>query len=294
MKEISVVAGPASYDLAKLLANKLGLPLYTFELKTFPDGESKLTLRDPLPTEDILLIQSTYPPVDTHWIQLFFMLDYLSDKKVTLIVPYFGYARQDREFLKGEIVSLKVMAKLLSHFNLEKMLTLDFHNEKALNYFNFPVFNLSTTQLLADYARKNFELENSLCASPDLGGSIRVKKFSESLNLPSLSLEKYRDRITGEVTIKDLDLDLSGKNIIIIDDIVSTGSSIMKATNFFKKRGAKKVYALVTHALLVERALENLKNSGLDDIVATNTIPNPIAKMDVSDIIVEFIRKWKK
>ncbi|GBC75707.1 Ribose-phosphate pyrophosphokinase [archaeon HR06] len=243
MKDISIVAGPASYELSKLLANKLDLPLYTFELKTFPDGESKLTLRDSLPTKEILLIQSTYPPVDTHWMQLFFMLDYLSDKKITLIVPYFGYARQDKEFLKGEVVSLKVIANLLSHFNLEKILTLDFHNEKALNYFKLPVFNLSTTQLLADYARKNFELENSLCASPDLGGSIRVKNFSDLLNLPNLILEKYRDRVTGEVTIKDLNLDLSGKNIIIIDDIISTGSSLLKATKFFKERGARRVYA---------------------------------------------------
>ncbi len=294
MKEITVVGGPASLNLAKRIAKKLNLPYKSFSLKIFPDGESKVRLEEVPNTKGVILVQSTYPPVDRHWMQLFFMLSFLTEKAydIILVVPYFGYSRQDKEFLKGEAISLKVIADLLSNFWIKEMITLDFHNPKALSYFKFPAYNLSTVPLLAEYAKKNFQLIDSLCVSPDLGGSSRVKEFSKILEIPYLSLEKSRDKITGEISLKDAEIQVSNKTIFIVDDIISTGKSIVKATKFLKERGASKVYALISH-IISSNALKIIKESDIDELIGTNTIPNRISKVDVSEIVSSYIeKKW--
>jgi len=284
----TVIGGTASQELAKRLAKRLKARYLSSELKIFPDGECKITVYGK-PKGRIIVVQSTYPPVDSNLIQVLALISKAREysSKIIAVIPYFGYARQDREFLPGEVVTMKVIAKLFKAVGTSRIVVIDMHSKIALKHFRIPVENVSAVPELAKYFRK---LKNPLVVSPDFGGVTRAKEFAELLNASYTALVKRRDRRTGRVEIRSSNMkNVSGRDIIIVDDMISTGGSIIKAVEFLKKQNCGRVFVACTHALLINDAEKKIKRAGVSKIISTNTIPTKTAVVDSSEIIVKAI-----
>jgi len=289
--KFTVVGGNASKDLAKRIARRLKAKYVDVDTRTFPDGESKITFRHNLKKSVVLVVQSTYPPVDTNLLQILSIISEVKkiSSKIYAIMPYMGYARQDRQFLNGEIVTMSVVAKMLQAAGAKKAITVDIHSKTALRHFKIPTENVSAIPELAKYLKK-LKLKNPIVVSPDTGGSLRAKKFADILKSDFITLKKSRNRKTGKVSIQSTKADVKGKDLIIVDDIISTGSSVVKATKFLKKQKCKRVFVVCTHGLLVGDAEKNIKKAGVTQIISTNTIPRSISKVDVSGVIAQAVQ----
>ncbi len=287
----TVIGGNASKDLAKRIARRLKAKYVDVDTRTFPDGESKITFRHNLKKSVVLIVQSTYPPVDTNLLQILSIISEVKkiSSKIYAIMPYMGYARQDRQFLNGEIATMSVVAKMLQAAGAKKIIAVDIHSKTALRHFKIPTENVSAIPELAKYLKK-LKLKNPIVVSPDTGGSLRAKKFADILKSDFITLKKSRNRKTGKVSIQSTKADVSGKDLIIVDDIISTGDSIVKATQFLKKQKCKRVFVVCTHGLLVGDAEKNIKKAGVTQIISTNTIPRSISKVDVSGVIAQAVQ----
>jgi len=286
MVKFTVIGGNASSDLAKRIARRLKAPYIKTGKKVFPDGESKITI-DQIPKKSIVIVvQSTYPPVDTNLLELLSIVSKVQkvSSKVYAVIPYMGYARQDREFLGGEIITIGVVGKLLKAAGVKKILTVDIHSKLALKELKIPSENVSAMEVLVKHFKK-INMKNPLVVSPDLGGQERAKKFANILKTDFIALKKHRDRKTGKVEILTRKVDVKNRDLILVDDMISTGGSIVKATKFLKKHKCKRVFVACTHALLVNNAAKDIKNSGVYQIISTNTIPGNSSKVDVSKVI---------
>ena len=291
MVKFTVIGGGASKDLAKRLARKLKAVYIETETKIFPDGESKITLRKIPKKSVILVVQSTYPPVDTNLLQALSIISQVRkiSSRTFAIIPYIGYARQDKQFLSGEVITMSVVAKMLQSAGAKKVIVVDIHSNTALNHFNIPTENVSAIPELANYFKK-LNLKNPLVVSPDMGGSSRSKKFASLLKTDFIVLKKHRDRKTGRVSIQTAKMDVQGKDLILVDDIISTGSSIIKAAQFLKKQKCKRVFVACTHGLLVDGAEKKIRKAGVSRIISTNTIPGNTSKVDVSGILAKSVQ----
>ena len=289
--KFTVVGGNASKDLAKRIARRLKAKYVDADTRTFPDGESKITFRHNLKKSVVLVVQSTYPPVDTNLLQILSIISEAKkiSSKIYAIMPYMGYARQDRQFLNGEIVTMSVVAKMLQAAGAKKAIAVDIHSKTALRHFKIPTENVSAIPELAKYLKK-LKLKNPIVVSPDTGGSLRAKKFADILKSDFITLKKSRNRKTGKVSIRSTKADVNGKDLIIVDDIISTGGSVVKATQFLKKQKCKRVFVVCTHGLLVGDAEKNIKKAGVTQIISTNTIPRSISKVDVSGVIAQAVQ----
>ena len=289
--KFTVIGGNASKDLAKRIARRLKAKYVDVDTRTFPDGESKITFRHNLKKSVVLVVQSTYPPVDTNLLQILSIISEVKkiSSKIYAIMPYMGYARQDRQFLNGEIATMSVVAKMLQAAGAKKAITVDIHSKTALRHFKIPTENVSAIPELAKYLKK-LKLKNPIVVSPDTGGSLRAKKFADILKSDFITLKKSRNRKTGKVSIQSTKADVNGKDLIIVDDIISTGGSIVKATQFLKKQKCKRVFVVCTHGLLVGDAEKNIKKAGVTQIISTNTIPRSISKVDVSGVIAQAVQ----
>jgi len=289
--KFTVIGGGASKDLAKRLARKLKAVYIQTETKIFPDGESKVTLGKIPKKSVILVVQSTYPPVDTNLLQALSIISQVRkiSSKTFAIIPYMGYARQDKQFLSGEVITMSVVAKMLQSVGAKKVIVVDIHSNTALNHFNIPTENVSAIPELANYFKK-LNLKNPLVVSPDMGGSSRSKKFASLLKTDFIVLKKHRDKKTGSVSIQTAKMDVQGKDLILVDDIISTGSSIIKAAQFLKKQKCKRVFVACTHGLLVDGAEKKIRKAGVSRIISTNTIPGNTSKVDVSGILAKSVQ----
>ena len=292
MDEWIIIPGPASKELATNVAMKIGGRIVEVECTTFPDGESRLSLSDNVGNQPVILIQSTYPPVDRHILQTFFLAHKLSEEgaEVHAVIPYLAYSRQDKEFLQGEVVSIRVLARLFRSVGIKRLLTVDIHSLEGLSNFSIPAYSVSAIPFIADYIRKNVSLSDLIAVSPDFGGSSRVEAFSKILGVEHLVFEKKRDLLTGDVSIKDMKLNLDGKDAIILDDIISTGGSVQRAAIQLKNAGVKRITVACTHPILVDKALDKMREAGVDEVIGTNTIPSKVSKVDVSPAIVEHFK----
>ena len=291
MVKFTVIGGGASKDLAKRLARRLKAVYIETETKIFPDGESKITLQKIPKKSVILVVQSTYPPVDTNLLQVLSIISQVRkiSSRTFAIIPYMGYARQDKQFLSGEVITMSVVAKMLQSAGAKKVIVVDIHSNTALNHFNIPTENVSAVPELVKYFKK-LNLKNPLVVSPDAGGSSRSKKFASLLKSDFIVLKKHRDRKTGRVSIHTTKVDVQGKDLIIVDDMISTGGSVIKAAQFLKKQKCKRVFVACTHGLLVEGAEKKIRKAGVSRIISTNTIPGNTSKVDVSGILAKSVQ----
>ena len=221
---ISLIAGNSSKDLARKISKKLKANLVKSEVKIFPDGESKITLKGKLSKSKTIVVQSIYPPVDSNLIQALSLISKAKEysTEVIVVVPYLGYARQDREFLPGEIATMKVLGQLFKGAGASKIIVVDIHSKIGLKHFKIKSENLSAIPDLARYFKK-INLKNPLVVSPDQGGKERAKEFADKFGSDFIALKKQRDRKTGKVQIKTGGLDeVIGRDLILVDDMSST------------------------------------------------------------------------
>ena len=291
MSELSVVSGKSSENLAKELSKKIKANFVKSEIRVFPDGESKITLIGKLSKKKSIVVQSIYPPVDTNLVQALSLITKAKENssEVIAVIPYMGYARQDREFLPGEIVTMNVLGKLFKSAGASKIIIVDIHSLIGLKYFSIKTKNVTAIPDLAEYFKK-LSLKNPLVVSPDQGGKERAKEFAKELNSDYIALEKTRDKKTGKVKIKTGNLaEVKNRDLILVDDMISTGGSIIKATQFLKKQKCKRIYVACTHALLMNDAENKIKKAGVTSIISTNTIPGKTSKVDISKTIAKAI-----
>ena len=288
-----VIAGPASEQLAFNIAKRLNIKFIKPELRIFADGESKIKLES-VENKQCIIIQSLYPPIDRHIIQLLMMIQKCRrDKalKTIVVIPYMAYARQDKAFLEGEVISISILAEIIECFGVSRVITVDIHSQSSLSYFGNIIKNISAIPVLAEYALQNVFLNNVLIISPDFGGLKRAQKFGEIIQREVTFLKKTRDRLTGMVYIEDvLDFKVKDKDIILVDDMISTGNSIIKACEVLRKNGAERIFVICSHALLLDKALDKIIQAGATEIISTNSIPNSCSKVDLSKIISEVIK----
>ena len=289
--KFAVIAGSASKDLGKRIAKRLKAPYVEAKTRVFPDGESKITFGHIPKNSIVLVVQSTYPPVDTNLLQALSIISQVRNvsSKIYAIIPYMGYARQDRQFLSGEVVTMSIIAKMIQAAGAKKIVVVDIHSKIALNHFKIPKENISAIPELAKYF-KRMKLIDALVVSPDMGGALRAKRFASLINTDFIALKKSRNRKTGKVVIQSSKVDVRGKDLILVDDIISTGGSIVKATQFLKKQKCKRVFVACTHGLFVGDAEKRIKKTGVSRIISTNTIPRNTSKVDVSGVIADSIR----
>jgi ribose-phosphate pyrophosphokinase len=305
----AVIAGPSSVGLATNISKAMGLSMICPELTVFSDGESKIRIKEKLENKTCIIIQSLCPPLtDRHIVQTLMILKKCIDnsaKNIIVVVPYMAYARQDRAFLNGEVITIELMAKLYKTFGTRLMVTVDIHSLRALTYFKrkMDTINISAVPLLAHYANAKLRMskDDSITVSPDEGGFKRAKSFALGLYNNIICMKKIRDRKTGEVfvdytTSNDRDR-VRGRDVVLIDDIISTGSTIIKAADILKSDGCRDIFAMCTHALITEESSERIKAAGVSRIVTTNSIPKAtgtgsfVEAIDLSPILAPAISK---
>ena len=295
MKDCFVISNPNSERLAKKIAKKIDAEYLKTTLKVFPDGESKLGISKYVNGGTIIVVSSTSPPVDSNLVITLSLISKSSEMSpnVIAVVPYMGYAKQDKEFLKGEIITISVIAKLFKASGAKQLIVVDFHSPDALSFFKMPTKNLSGISLFAEYFKK-CKVRKPLVVSPDMYWKYNAEKFAESINTTAIALNKQRDRKTGKLVIKTPFPKFSkGHDLIIFDDMVSSGGSILKTIQFLKKENFRKIYVVCTHPVFVGDSKRRIKDAGVAEIIGTNSIEGEFSKVDLSGIISKAIQDWR-
>lgn len=274
--EIKVITGNANKELAEKIAKELGTKLTECEVTKFSDGEINVNIKETVRGVDVYIIQSTCTPVNNSIMELLILIDAVkraSAGRINAVVPYYGYARQDRKTRAREPITAKLIADLLTTAGADRVVTMDLHAGQIQGYFDIPVDHLTAMPMLADYF-KDIIKEDTIVVSPDLGGVTRARKFANLLDLPIAIIEKRRPK-ANVAKVMNIIGDIEGKNVILVDDIVDTAGTITQAAAVLKTFGAKKVYACATHGVLSGPALERIHDSQLEKFVITDTIPLP-------------------
>ena len=286
---MKIIPGPSSTKLGNSIAEILGIETVRIAHKKFPDGESYVRFEGEVAGEEIAIVQTTGPPQDTNLIQLFILADAAKDlgaKRVIAVVPYLAYARQDKRFLPGEAISIQTIGKLLKASGIDELLTVNVHQEKILEKFEIPARNVSAIGLLANYF-KSRGLEGAFALAPDKGASEFAMEASEILGGGYGWLHKERDRYTGEVKTEEKTLEVSGKDAIIFDDIISTGGTTANAVKILKKQGARRIFAACVHPLMIGNAKERILQSGAEEIVGTDSVPSDVTVVSLAPLLAK-------
>ncbi|HEX7041775.1 MAG TPA: ribose-phosphate pyrophosphokinase [Patescibacteria group bacterium] len=282
---MKLFSGSANKLLTEEIAKSLNLPLSLIDVHIFPDGERRIRIHDKVTDKKAIVVQSASTPVDTNYMELFFIVDALKRakaKEIIAIVPYFGYQRQDHLFRNGEAVSLEVVVNLLEHVGVNKLVSIDMHSKKIPSLFHIPVAHLSAVSIFAEeIKRQKWDNPSTVIISPDKGGLGRVKKLSEFLNnLSFFAVEKKRDKASGRVSMKNINQKFlkDKKRAIIIDDMISSGGTLLSLSSILKEKGIKEIYVFATHAVFSEDAPIKLQRSNLKKIYTTDSVSIPKEK----------------
>ena len=290
---MKIVPGPASKQLGEKIAELLNLETVPLAFKRHPDGESYVRLEGDVENEEVAIVQTTSPPQDTRLMQLALIADAAKRhgaKKITAVVPYLAYARQDRVFLKGEAVSVEAVARMLRAAGVDSLITVNVHKAKVLAKFPFPAKTVSAIPLLAEYFKKK-GFEGAFSLAPDKGAVWLAEEAKQVLGGEYGYLEKHRDRYTGQVSIKKKGLNVHRKTVIIFDDIISTGGTIIAAAKVLKEQGADKVYAACVHPLLIENAEKRILEAGVEEVVGTDSVPSSASKVSLAPLLSRELAK---
>lgn len=279
---MKIFAGSASGKLGESIASLLRLNLGGVEHHMFPDGEQRVMLKEPVVDEDVVIIQSTGMPTDKHYVELFLLLDAAKRngaKSVTAVIPYLGYSRQDHVFRDGEARSLEVMINLIEVSGATRMIGFDFHSIKIPELFTIPVTQLSALPLFASEIKQLGFIDNdTVLVSPDMGGLRRLGQLSDMLGgMAQTSIEKDRDLKTGDIEASGVHGTIK-KRCLIVDDMISSGRTIVQAAEILFKNGAEEIYVFATHPVFSEDAPKILQDSVVRKVFVTNTIAVPEGK----------------
>ena len=289
-RELTLISGNANRPLAREISNALGIELCETSVDRFSDGEIRVRILDTVRGADVFVIQPTCPPVNENLMELLIIIDALrraSARKVIAVVPYYGYARQDRKETGRVPISARLVANLIETAGADRVLTMDLHAGQIQGFFNVPVDNLRSDPIFAPYYRRAMgQSSDTVIAAPDVGGTVRARMLAEQLDLPLAVLEKRRSPDGKEIKVLRVIGDVKNKRVVIVDDICSSGETLVRAAQTVLDHGATEVYAYCTHGVFSGRAIESLEASPLKRVVVTNTICHERAeKSEIVDYI---------
>jgi ribose-phosphate pyrophosphokinase len=270
---MKIFSGSSNPELSRQISEYLGFELSKIELKRFKDGEISVKLRENVRAHDVFIIQSTSNPADEHIMELLLIIDAAlraSARRITAVIPYFGYARQDRKVEPRVPISAKVVANIIQATGTSRVLTIDLHADQIQGFFDIPVDNLFATPITIDYIQR-LNLENIVVVSPDSGGAARARFIAHKLNAGLAIIDKRRPA-PNVAEVQHVVGEVKGKTCIIVDDMVDTGGSISEACRAIQKNGANDVYCLFTHPLLTDNAIKKMSSAGFKEMICTNTI----------------------
>ena len=281
---MKIVGGPASQLLASRTARALGTEPVLCEFNRFPDGELYLRIADEIKNESVILIQST--PTDSDLVSLLQLIDACNEaKELNVVIPYMGYSRQDKRFKPGEPISARAVARCI---NADRVFTVNIHEKSVLGYFPCPAKNLDAAKLLGEYIA-GFGLENPILVAPDEGAEGLVKKVSSGLGFDYDHLQKTR--LSGDtVTIKTKNIDVTGRHVVLVDDMIATGGTMTESIKMLKDQGAVDVYLACVHPVLARNAVLRLFNAGVKDIIATDTLEKAESILSVAPLIADALK----
>ena len=303
MPDIKLFAGNATPELAKRIAKHLYTSLGDATVGRFSDGEIQVQINENVRGADVFIIQSTCAPTNDNLMELVVMVDALrraSAGRITAVIPYFGYARQDRRVRSARVpITAKVVADFLSSVGVDRVLTCDLHAEQIQGFFDVPVDNVFGSPVLIEDIQKQNALNNPMVVSPDIGGVVRARAIAKLLNDADMAIIDKRRPKANVSQVMHIIGDVSGRDCILVDDMIDTGGTLVKAAEALKERGATKVVAYATHAVLSGTAAKNLANPALDEVVVTDTIPlsdeikalNKVRALTLSSMLAEAIRR---
>jgi len=298
MNTMSLFAGNSNPVLAQKVADYLSKPLGNAKLNRFSDGEIQVEIKENVRRQEVFVIQSTCNPVNENLVELLLMIDALkrsSASHITAVIPYFGYARQDKKVAPRVPISAKLVADLLTNTGVNRVITLDLHAGQIQGFFNIPVDNLYAAPVIIDYIKSNFSGDLTV-VSPDAGGVERARAFAKRLNATLAIVDKRRSA-PNQAKAMAIIGDVEDKVVIILDDMVDTAGTLTEAASIIKAKGAKSVHACCTHAVLSGPAVERIKQSSLETLMVTDTIPlteralecSKIKQLSISKIVGEAI-----
>ncbi|HDO20546.1 MAG TPA: ribose-phosphate diphosphokinase [Candidatus Bathyarchaeota archaeon] len=291
---LKVISGPGSNALGKRLSEALLCSHVPIEWKLFPDGESYVRLKGKIKGEKVVLVQSTSPPQDKRLMELFFLLRLIEEygaANIFLVVPYLAYMRQDKKFLSGEVVSARIVAELISNFNIDSLILINVHSELVPKYFKCKVFEVSAFPLLGDFL-SNYDLQEPFILAPDAKALKFAEEVASKLNAEYDFLEKHRDLVSGKVKTLKKKLNVKGRDVVLVDDIISSGGTMVNAASILRELGARRILAACVHGLFIGNAISKMYLSGISEIISTDTVESYYSRVSVAPVIREAIEKF--
>lgn len=274
LERIRIFTGNATPGLAENITKNLGVPLGKANVSIFSDGETRVEINENVRGMDVFIIQSTCPPVNVTLMELLIMIDAMkraSAYRITAVIPYYGYARQDRKVAPRAPITAKLVADLIATAGANRVLSMDLHAGQIQGFFNIPVDNLFATPVLLDYIKEDYRT-NTVIVSPDTGGVVRARAFATRLGVGLAIIDKRREG-PNEAQVMNIIGNVSGKRVIVLDDLIDTAGTVVQAAKALKEAGALDVSVCCTHPVLSGPAIERLENSDIKEIIVTDTIP---------------------
>jgi ribose-phosphate pyrophosphokinase len=300
---MKLVSGTSNLPLAQSIAKLLKVPVVDTEISFFANKEKRVWIKDSVRGENVVLVQSFSNPDDQPIVEFLLMADALERmgaRHVNLVMPWMGYSLQDKVFRDGESIAAKVMANLISNSYIKRAFLLDLHNSSIPGFFSIPTHHLRALELFSDYLKKEYKISDVVVASPDFGGLKRARMLADALGTELVNIDKQRDLRTGKISITQFSGgDVTGKTVIIFDDVIVSGGTVVEASSLLKEAGAKSIVFVATHGLLVPGAVEKLTASTVDRVVITNSIrypgpslPSKFVVLDTAPLFAEGLKPW--
>ena len=298
---MKLLSGTANQNLSNKIAKTLKLKLVNSNIRRFADGEIYVEINENIRGNSVFVIQSTGTPANDNLMELLICIDALrrsSVKNITAVIPYFGYARQDRKVVSRTAISAKLVSNLITNSGANRILTVDLHAGQIQGFFDIPVDNLFTTPIFARHIKKNIKKNNLICVAPDVGGVERARSLSRRINAGIAIVDKRRPA-PGKSEVMNVVGNVNNKICIIVDDIIDSGGTIVNAVKALKNKGAKDVYVYITHAVLSGSAVEKINKSSIKKLIVTDTIDNldkikktpKIVTLSISNLMAEAIKR---
>jgi ribose-phosphate pyrophosphokinase len=295
---VKIFSGSSNNPLSEAICAYIGIDLGKSTIKPFPDGETFVKIEENVRGEDVFLIQSTSPPTNHHLMEMFIMMDALrraSAARITAVLPFYGYARQDRKDQPRVPITAKLVANLLVAAGANRILTMDLHAQQIQGFFDIPVDHLYAAPVMYEYL-KSKQLKDLVVVSPDVGGLKMAYAYSQTLD-SSLAIVAKRRKSASEVESMAVIGEIRGKNVLLVDDLTETAGTLTTAATLLKRKGAKKIIACVSHAILNEIGIERLRKSAIDELITTDTVLRPeivgvkVTTLSVAGLLGEAIKR---
>jgi len=298
---MKLLSGTGNLELSKKIAQNLKLKLVNSNIKRFADGEIYVEINENIRGNSIFVIQSISTPANDNLMELLICIDALrrsSAKNITAVIPYFGYARQDRKVVPRTAISAKLVSNLITNAGAHRIVTVDLHAGQIQGFFDIPVDNLFSTPIFSKHIKKYISNKNIICVAPDVGGVERARALGQKLNVGLAIVDKRRPA-PGKSQVMNIIGNVKGKNCLLVDDIIDSGGTIVNVAKALKEKGAKDVYVYVTHGVLSGNAVEQINNSKIKKLILTDTIDNSnkikksskIVVLSISNLMAEAIKR---